>query len=291
MDDVHTLKKPTSRIPVLSPVLHFVSMTVVVHLRHSFGFDYLGEKRWFVIPVWAFCSLFVIAWNTPLLWEISPPLWWFGVATVAAYLFHLLTAFIREPSKARERSKFSGKSHFSPICRAIETENTPAERLSSLYLEPALVVAIAVLCRLILGDTLLPLWLLFAGLCLFAAEFFNYWFNEVRGPTVADELKDKLDAQSQKDSRNGKSDTLKPTREEESVPRRNVRPVDEELEAKHYAKVLDMELPVRLEEVEVRFKALIKNEHGDRNAGSPEADRRSRELLEARDFFRRTLRG
>jgi hypothetical protein len=92
-----------------------------------------------------------------------------------------------------------------------------------------LVVASGILCRLILGDILISAWLVFAGVCLLTAEFFNYWFGEVRAPAVAKELKEKLENQSPQGS-NGQDDTLKTSRQEETVPQRNVRPVDEELE-------------------------------------------------------------
>jgi hypothetical protein len=291
MDDIHTLKKPASRIPILSPFLHFVSMTVVVHLRRSFGFDYLGEKRWFLLFSWAFLMFFFMAWNTHMLWAISPPLWTFGALTVAAYCFHLVAAFLRESTGKRERSKFSGKSHFLPLCKAIETAEYPAERLCHVYLEPALVAAFAILCRLILGDILLSGWLLIAAAGLFTAEFFNHWFTEVRGPAHGDEMEDKMKDDSERREKKGQSETLKPTRQEESVPRRNARPVDEELEEDRHARALGMERPYRLDNVEARFKALIKTDHGDKNANCPEADARTRELIEARNFFRRSLGG
>ncbi len=292
MDDIHTLRKPPSRIPLLSPLLHFVSMTVVVHLRRSFGFDYLGEKRWFLIPAWAFSLFFFMAWNSRRIWQISPPFWIFGLATVAAYLFHLLTAFLREPTRDREDSTFSGRSYFLGVCRRLETPEWPAERLCHVCLEPALVFLLAVVVRLFFRDSLLSAWLVFAAGCLFTAEFFNYWFGEVRKPIVIDEAKKKAEEEAARAAALAaqNQDAVKPTRNEEDVPQRNARPVDEELEDDKFARVLEMEPPYSLELADAQYRALIARDHSDKNQMSPESHERSLQLNEAREYFRERLR-
>jgi hypothetical protein len=291
MDDIHTLRKPASRIPILSPFLHFVSMTVVVHLRRSFGFDYLGEKRWFIIPSWAFVLFFIMAWNTPLLWQLSPPFWCFGLATVIVYLFHLLVAFRREPTASREHSKFSGRPHFLGLCRKLATDSWPAERLCLLVIEPAVVFVVALIVRLFFSDALLSLWLAFAAACLFLAEFYNYWFVEVRAPNIGDEVQDKAREDTERLGAKEQQTEVKKTRTDEAAPRRNARPVEEELKDDKFGAVLGMRRPYKLEAAEARFKALMLTDHSDKHQMSAESHERSIELNEAIEYFRKNLRG
>src|SRR5690606_22769981 len=62
------------RIPLLSTLLHCVSMTVVVFLRSGFGFAYFRPRSVFLAGIWAFALFTVYAWNEPAVWQWSASL-------------------------------------------------------------------------------------------------------------------------------------------------------------------------------------------------------------------------
>jgi len=166
------------RIPVLSTVLHCVSMTVVVFLRGGFGFAYFRPRSVFLASIWAFALFTVYAWNEPAVWQWSASLCVFGMAASALYLLHFTLEFARQLRGSASHDHDSGNPHLLRLLRKQDGASYErAKILCAVWCEPALVLLAALLARWFLGSPHLSAWLLLAAACLWLKEAMNYWHH------------------------------------------------------------------------------------------------------------------
>jgi hypothetical protein len=166
------------RIPVVSALLHCVSMTVLVYLRSSFGFVYLRPKSVFFAFSWAFGLFAVYAWDEPEVWREYRTVCLFGIGAVAFYCVYLLISLVRELYHTAEHDHYSGKSHPIRLMRWAGRVPSPLVEMNvHLWAEPVAVVLAALALRLIFGEQHLSTWLVFAAFCLWCKEAFNYWHH------------------------------------------------------------------------------------------------------------------
>lgn len=165
-------------IPVVSALLHCVSMTALVYLRSSFGFVYLRPKSIFVAFSWAFALFTVYAWNEPQAWRQYRLVCLFGLGSAALYWIHLLAAFVRELNRKGEHDQYSGKSHLVRMMGWVGKEPTSLFEMDlHLWAEPGAILFFAAVVRWIFGEPHLSSWLFFAAFCLWLKEALNYWHH------------------------------------------------------------------------------------------------------------------
>ncbi len=179
------------RIPVISAVLHCVSMTALVFLRSSFGFAYLSPKSVFFAFSWAFALFTIYASNEPPVWREFRAVCLFGMAAVTLYWLHLLGAFLRELYRKGEHDHYSGRSHpLHVIGRAGRGPGSFLEMNLHLWGEPAAVFMAALALRFVIGESHLSIWLFFVAVCLWFKEAFNYWHHLRQQKRQADIFED-----------------------------------------------------------------------------------------------------
>ena len=133
--------KQDARIPIVSPILHCLSMTVVVFLRRGFGYGYLGPKSVFIASSYAFVLFWIYARNEPGAWERHRITCLFGALVVGLYVYHLVTA-ISDLIRSQARHDFhSGTSWLVTAAQALLGKRAAdAERVVHLWVEPLLVL-------------------------------------------------------------------------------------------------------------------------------------------------------
>lgn len=276
-------------IPVFSPFLHCVAMTVIVFVRSSFGFRYLGPKSVFFAFTWAFVLFTVYAWNEPEVWREYRAACIFGVAAAALYWLHLLLAVMREVREKGRHDRYSGTSHAAFLLR----KDPPWQQVQrvKLWVEPATVLVAALALRWLCDERHLSAWLVFAGLCFWAKEALNFWF----GIRLVKSQKDMLDdAESMADEATPTAADQAPpkaTRTEPVKKKRNFAAAGKASEERRHAEVLQLREPYTLAGAEENYRRLIMQEHPDTHANSPESNAATAKLNEAIEFFRERLGG
>jgi len=169
----------TSRIPLLSALLHCVSMTVVVFLRSGFGYSYLRPKSLFLAFSWAFGLYCLYAWEQPRVWQHQREFCLFGLASITLYLLNLIYAFARELLGSATHDKYSGTPHILRILRLVGVSPPPEfQKLWASWMEPAIVVAVSLGMKMSGSvPASLSTWLFFSAYCLWLKEALNYWFQ------------------------------------------------------------------------------------------------------------------
>ena len=184
----------SARIPLVSPALHVVAMTVVVFLRSSFGFAYLRPRSVFFALSWAFGLFLIYAWIEPGVWRKTRALCLFGSGALILYWAHLAVAFRREWSSRGKHDQDSGTSH---LLRARRGVGWPVmartERDIHLWVEPASALLVAGVLRFATGERRLSPWLFLAGGSLWVKEALNCWFRVRRQKRQEDVLSDAED--------------------------------------------------------------------------------------------------
>ena len=277
------------RIPVISPLLHCVSMTALVYLRSSFGFVYLRPKSVFFAFSWAFALFTVYAWNEPEIWQQYRAVCLFGIAAISLYCSHLLIAFVRELYHRGEHDHYSGRSHPIRFMRWTgRVANPHVEMNVHLWAEPLAILAAALTLRFVLGERHLSTWLVFAALCLWFKEAFNYWHHLRQKKRQGDIFDDAGDTVEPPSANPIQQEPPKASRKARVKRQRNV---DQDLDQEQrFAELLRLLPPYTLATAEEHYRALIKTDHPDANEGTPESTTRSGELNEAIEFFRERLR-
>lgn len=164
-----------ARIPIVSAVLHCVSMTALVYLRSSFGFIYLRPKSVFFAFSWAFGLFAVYAWLQPEVWRDYRAALLFGLGAILLYSLHLLISFMRELHRTGEHDHYSGTSH--ALRWMGKTPGASAEMNLHLWWEPGVLLFAAVVLRLSLGERRLSGWLVLVAFSLCTKELLNYWYH------------------------------------------------------------------------------------------------------------------
>lgn len=192
MKDRQTEASPFQpRIPLLSFLLHCISMPVVVFLRSGFGFAYLRPKSLFLACIWAFTLFCIYSWHEPEAWRKNAGLWWLFLAASVLYLIHLSAVVARQARGSASHDHHSGHSHLLRYRRwTNEAAHERAQRYCHTGVEPALVLLAGLFVRWPFGARSLSTWLLLSAVCLFLKEALNRWFQvrqrKRHGDTVED---------------------------------------------------------------------------------------------------------
>ncbi len=276
-----------ARIPLLSAVLHCVSMPALVFLRVSFGFAYLGPKSVFFAFSWALVLFTIYAWNEAETWQDYHAVVFFGAGAGALYWIHLLTAIGREFGPDAEHDTFSGKSHLLRLGRSFGVATTSkAEAIVHTWIEPAAILLAAVALRVISGEQRLAKWLVLTAACLCAKEALNYWHHLRSRKRQRDIFGDADENVAAPGSGGQATEMPKGTRKGRAKRPRNFTRGDEEAETRHAADLLRMVPPYSLEKAEANYHGLIKLEHPDAQQGTEESNARTAELNGAIEYFR-----
>ena len=166
------------RIPIVSAVLHCVSMPVLVYLRAGFGYAYLRPRSIFLAACWAFTLYAIYAWNEPAVWRRSAGLCLFGFGASALYIVHFIWAVVSEARGSATHDHDSGLPHTIRLLKAAKVPvSEPLQSLWVIAAEPAMVLFLALLARWPFGAVSLSTWLLLSAPCLFLKELLNYWLQ------------------------------------------------------------------------------------------------------------------
>lgn len=180
MKDRQALQTPALlRIPVLSTVLHLVSMSVLVFMRFGFGYAYLRPKSLFFAGSWAFLLFTVYAWYEPKVWAAHSSLCMFGVAAVVLYALHFTWAFASELRGTATHDNHAGTPHTLRIFQWLDLPvSAGSQNFWVIWAEPGFVLLAGLLC---LGgghaQRSLSTWLLLTGPCLWLKEALSYWLQ------------------------------------------------------------------------------------------------------------------
>lgn len=175
-------------IPFISPVLHVVSMPVVVFFRYGFGYSYLRPKAVFLAFAWASFLLSYIVWKEPdLQFRFGEPALFSSIAALL-YLFHLAWSFIKEVRSDGQHDQFSGHSILLiPFGSTVADSKT--ERIIHILGEP-FVGFVAGIALSMFGYSTLGCLVTVAAFSLFTKEAINAWLTKRRKKLIADKLKE-----------------------------------------------------------------------------------------------------
>ena len=279
-----------ARIPLISALLHCISMSVLVYLRSSFGFVYLRSKSVFFAFSWALLLFTIYAWNEPQVWQEYRFVCFFGIGSVALYWLHLTISFVRELHRKGEHDRFSGKSHPFRLMRLCGRVETPrAEMIQHLWIEPGAVLLSAIVIRWIAGDARLSLWLLSAAGCLWLKEALNYWHQLRQQKRQEDIFADTEDSVA--DTSPNTPNFEPPVAARKARVKRQRSSGEDLATERRFAELLRLFPPYSLEMAEEHYRVLIKDEHPDTQGETAESTSRTVELNAAVEYFRQSLGG
>ncbi|MDF1815006.1 MAG: hypothetical protein P1V20_22570 [Verrucomicrobiales bacterium] len=129
-------KIQSSGIPVISPLLHVISMPALLILRHNFGYQFLRPKCVLLALCWAMLLFAAYSFIDPQIWNRHP--WFFGFLGIAVllYVLNLIRSIASQWGDA-PHDQYAGKSWFAITGLS--------EEKIGVFLEPALVAAAAFL--------------------------------------------------------------------------------------------------------------------------------------------------
>lgn len=281
-------KPPQLRIPILSAVLHCVSMTVIVFLRSSFGYAYLSPKSVFFAFSWAFTLFCLYAWHEPGAW----PRYWLlcvsGLAAIALYVAHLVTAFGRELYRSGEHDHDSGTPHALRLLRRAGKGTSAAfQRNWHVWSEPGMILLAGLALRYIAGERHLSMWLLVVAPCFWLKEVLNVWFQLRQLKRHEDSREDAEDIFEDAVSAAPVAAAPKPAGKEKiRRARAGSQSAADELAERRFAQVLRLMPPFTLEEAERNYRKLVKERHPDASENGEGSEAATAELNEAIAWFR-----
>lgn len=282
-------KPPPLRIPILSAVLHCVSMTVIVFFRSSFGYAYLSPKSVFFAFSWAFTLFCIYAWHAPGAW----PRYWLlclsGLAAIILYVTHLITAFSRELYRTGAHDHDSGTPHALRLLRRAGKAASPAFRRNwHLWVEPGVVLLASLVLRYGVGERPLSLWLFMAAPCLWLKEALNAWYFVRHRKLHEDSREDAEDLFEDAAPPPATVEAPKPVAKEKVRRARVGGPsAADELAEHRFAQVLRLMPPYTLEDAERHYRQLVKEHHPDVSSDGKTSETTAAELNEAIAWFRR----
>ena len=291
MKDTHVDRPAPGKIPVISPVLHCVTMTALVYLRSSFGLALFRPRTIFFAFSFAVAVLDYIAWNEPDIWRAYRAACIFSAGAVVLYWLHFAITFFGELYPESEDDDYSGTSHVFRVLRRLGYSSPVAEMNVHLWIEPVTVLAVAAALRLAFHEQHLSSWLVLVAPCMIFKEFLNYW-TENRLKRITERIKkhaEKLDEGLGRSRK--KVEAPEPTRTGKQTMKRTVVLSPEEERELRFADILGIAEPHDLEEAETNFRERIQLTHPDTHGNSPENHARSVDLNEAIEFFRKKLAG
>lgn len=281
MKDRHIKAEDTSGyLPIISPILHFISMTGVVFLRTNFGYVYLRPKSIFLSLGWAQLLFAIYVCLEP---GMLPKYGWgalFGAAAFVLYAIHLGNSVFRQVLRNGAHDKDSGHPHLMDFVP--KNKKVPVT-LIKLWVEPGMILVASIIIRKVAADSWLPNWLVLVALSLWFKEFVNYWCQLRQGKVHDDMVKDTEETVGGSQFSAPQEMLNVHTARKEKV----VRPrAGQNLEAK-YGSILQLNWPFTLEQAERNYRTLIKECHPDTHGEI--GNERAAELQEALEYFRSTL--
>ena len=293
MKDSHVERSAPGRIWGLSPLLHCVTMTVLVYLRSSFGFALFYPRSIFLAFSIAVGVLDEIPRESPEIWHEYRALIIFSNGAVVLYWLHYGITFFREWGRKRERERddYSGTSHALRVLHNRGVSKRTAEINLHLWMEPAIVLLFAAALRFAFNERHLSAWLVIAASCMICKEGLNYWAETRRGNLLDDINEDAEELDKELGGSQTKAEAPQAARTGKQTMKRTVVLSPEEERELRFADILGIAEPHDLEEAEANFRERIQLTHPDTHGNSPETHARSVDLNEAIEFFRKKLAG
>lgn len=276
MKDRHIKAEDTSGyLPIISPVIHFISMTGVVFLRSSFGYVYLRPKSIFLSLGWAQFLFAIYVCLEPGMIER----WgWgaiFGAVAFWLYVIHLGASVYRQVLRKGEHDRDSGRSHLMDL---VPKNKKVPPAFIKMWAEPGLIFLISLILRSATNASWLSNWLILVSICLCFKEIVNYWCQLREEKRSKDMLGDTEEAVAESPIFSPPMILNVNTARKEKVVRARTK---ESLETK-YGSILQLNWPFTLEQAERNYLALLKECPPDSQNGNE----RATELNQALDYFR-----
>jgi hypothetical protein len=280
-------KSEGGSIPVVSPMLHLMSMPVLVVLRYQFGYLFLRPKSIFLSLIWATALYCVYSYYEPGRWKANALVSVFAVSASLAYLFHFAVSVYSQMGKA-PHDQFAGRSVFEFLGLH--------RRQISLWFEPILITLLALLLKLGAPANSLSTYLFLAAISLFAKESINRWFELRKVKQQTDAIDDTEETMGRVaegreavplDARTVNLPSRKPR---QNRSRNCKSSSDVEMGVEQCASVLRMIPPYSLEQAESNFQSLVREFHPDEVQQDAVSNEGLRKLTIARDFFRSHFR-
>lgn len=183
------------RIPLISALVHCLSMPVTVYLRSGFGYAYLRPRSIFIAFTWAMLLFALYARIEPGAWEQHAAFCLFGIGAACLYFTHLLVAFVSELRGNATHDHDSGVPHLIRLLRL--TGSIPHPRFRSLWViwvEPALVALAALAAYLGFHSSGLSALLLLSAGSLWIKEALNFWLQLRQRKRQRDAMEDAEDS-------------------------------------------------------------------------------------------------
>lgn len=224
MRDIHTGRPNAGPVPILSPVIHCIAMTVLVFLRRDFGYAFLRPKSIFFAFSWAFALFVIVSWNEVELWQKYRLLCCFGVGATILYWLHFLGTFWRDLNQRGASDHYSGRSNLVDIIAIFGGSSDRVGWHFHLWIEPATVALVGLILSNNPQGAVLSRWLYIAAGSLAAAEFLNFWSGTIRREKVARDITNDTEAQSERLNDTRETAVPKATRKEPiKMPRTRTR--------------------------------------------------------------------
>lgn len=273
---------PAHEIPIISQLLHFVSMPVIVFWRAGFGYSYLRPKSVFLASSFAcFVAAYIVHNEASLAARFGAVSKFLAISS-ALYLLHLIRSLWLESRFEAKHDQYSGTSH---LVRVFSTSGDDAKRIGMFktIVEPIITLVIGLVIQKTFSHNLGSL-LFWIGLAFFLKELIRSWLTLRRRKRQSDNIEDaEENAPSISDDKRPATSNRKPRRNRQ----RTALPENSLVETqRRYAEILRLLPPYTIENAEKNFRMLIKEVHPDTHGSSDEATRRTRDLTEALDYFR-----
>ena len=284
MNDTTTLVALPGRIPIISPLLHFLAMPVLMFWRHSFGYSFLRPKSVFLACAFGTALGCYMVFHEPSLKAAFGDLAVFAALVSGLYVIHLIRAIGSEAAQVAGHDQYSGISWLLAL--------VPAKRRvrATIYvhsiIEPALTAilgALAIVC----GFGWLGWILIFAGASLSVKEALNAWIGVRDKKVIADKMDDVQERMPEVGQNTAAHPLKEGVRKKREVRTRTTPPVDQD--ETHHARVLRLIPPYTLEAATANYRLLIKDVHPDYHGETFNANKLAIELNEAMAYFRRNI--
>lgn len=275
-------------IPIVSPVLHWMAMPALVYLRSGFGYSFLRSRLIFLVSIYSCVAFAIYAYLGQGTWRQYWALVLFSMGASILYLLHLAAVLWREARSKASHDAYAGTSHFLRI-PGLEflMANDGFVMALHLWAEPLFTAFVATVLRLFLNERCLSGWLWCVAGAMAGKAFINYVYDIRAAKKREDIMEDAEDGMPQ---RAGQHDAPLPNAggrkpKGHYPPNATVVPHADEL---RHSEVLRLMPPSSLEQAEQHYRELIKAYHTDTNPPTPENHRKSAELNEAIEYFRKT---
>jgi hypothetical protein len=283
-----------ARIPLVSPVLHWLAMPALVYLRSRFGFSFLSPKSVFIAFAWAQILFSIYAWLEQGAWLKYWAIAGFGLGAVILYFLHFSLAFSHEIARKGRHDFYSGTSHLLRFPGFSQLRgNSSFETVLHLWIEPFFVFAAAAILRAFFAEERLSKWLMVVAIAMWLKEFINFWYG-LRSEKKHEDIIE--DAEEKMPGGGSVADVPLPvagTRKAKVKRPPQAAEFSQDLKTQElrFAEVLRLMPPYSLEHAENNYRSLIKAYHPDPNYGATGTTEKAAALNEAIEYFRQTLGG